>query len=142
MRFSLKFLTALVAVSVAVPMGAARADDTGPITLVCDTTDSRGNDSGPRTVHIDLDTREVIDSHIFTTTETPLAHENHGKITRITDSVIAWKSYELVITNRGNKSLMKFPYWEQGSEEVVDRYTLTITSPSYVSRCKLQTRKI
>jgi hypothetical protein len=142
MRFSSGFLTALVAVSVAVTMGAARAEDASQITLLCQSTNSSGK-VGARTVHINLDTREVSDTQVYDHTIPILTNQEHGRITRITDQVIAWKSYEIIIHyGDTNSSLFKYPYADQAPEVVVDRYTLTITSSAFTSQCTLQTRKI
>ena len=141
MRLSSGFLTTLVAVSVAVTMGTARAEDTSKITLLCQTTNSNGT-VGARTVHINLDTREVSDTQVYDQTIPILTNQEHGRITRITDQIIAWKSYE-IITHYGetNSSLFKYPYADAGPEDVVDRYTLTITSSAHTSQCTLETRK-
>jgi hypothetical protein len=142
MRFSSGFLTALVAVSVAVTMGMARAEDNSQITLLCQTTGSSGEKTGARTVHINLDTREVSDTQVYDHTIPIITNQEHGRITRITDQVIAWKSYEIIVHyGETNSSLVKYPYADQAPEVVVDRYTLTITSSQHTSQCTLQTRK-
>ncbi len=133
----------LLASLVAVPLllGPAPGGDSSRITLLCQTTGSNGEKTGARTVHIDLDKREVTDTQVYDNATPIVTNEAHARITRITDQVIAWKPYELVSHYGGNDVLTSFPFAEQGAEDVVDRYTLAITSPAHTSQCRLQTRQ-
>jgi hypothetical protein len=136
-----RLMSALAAAAVVIATGTAWAENTSQITLLCQTTGSNGEKTGARTVHIDLDTREVNDTQVYDWSTPIVTNEAHARITRITDQFIAWKPYELVSHYGGKDVLHKFPFADQGPEDVVDRYTLTITSSGHTSQCTLQTRK-
>lgn len=138
----MRSVTSLATLAVIIAMSAAQADDSKQITLLCQTTGSNGERTGVRTVHIDLETQEVNDSQVFERSTPVVTNETHARITRVTDQVIAWRGYEMISHHGEAHVLIKFPYADQGAEDVVDRYTLTIMSPGHTSQCTLQTRKI